>query len=559
MRQRAAGGDRRGALRQFERMERALERELGLRPSDEAIALRDSLLDGQPDAASPAPVPMVGRSAQTATLVRLLDEAARGQGRTVFLSGAAGMGKSTLVAWLRSEATARGFRIGHGVASAIEGAWPYSPVLQALADLSRRHPTLLDALDDRCREDIDRALVGRTLEWSGAGGQGRLFVAVAELVRLAAAGHGLLLIVDAMQEADEASLRLVHYLARSCLTERLVIVLAHRRQPITDAFDDVRTSLIGRAAAVDVAVGPLDRQETAALATACRQDLSPDAVERIWEISAGLPFAVVELARTAGLANVDQRRPGGAVLGMLSPAARGVLENIATAGSTFDTDEFLALSGLAEDEAFDCLDAALAALIIERTLAGYQFRHPLIREALLDEITPHRQRLLHRTCAQRLIAMGASPARIGHHLMAADEPREAVPFVLRAAETEAAVGAYRGALSLVDSIRPVVKGRDLARSLALRADLLGAIGDPTALPAYRQAIKAAGQDRQRSLRAKMARIAVFSGDFATAETVLDGLETNGGPDDAAILLARGILAYFTGDLDSALNVARRSA
>ena len=46
---------------------------------------------------------------------------------------------------------------------------------------------------------------------------------------------------------------------------------------------------------------------------------------------------------------------------MLSPATRSVLEHVATAGSTFDTDDFLALSGLSEQEAFDCLDAALAA------------------------------------------------------------------------------------------------------------------------------------------------------------------------------------------------------
>ncbi|MGI5240727.1 ATP-binding protein [Dactylosporangium sp. CA-139066] len=560
MRRLAARGDRRGALRQFERMERALHRELGVGPSDEAVALRDSLLAAEADrsgrAGTTRPHPTwVGRGAQTGTLLRTLGEAAEGRGRTVFVGGAAGTGKSTLLAWLRHQAGGRGWRTGHGVASAIEGAWPYAPVLEAVADLCRRHPTLLDGLDDRCRGDLDRALAGGSLEWTGQTAHQRLFVATAELVRLAAADQGLLLSVDGGHEADEASLRLLHYLARSCVTERVVLVLAHRRQPVTDTFEQVRASLIGRAAAVDVSLGPLDRDETAVLVAACRPGLPPDAAERIFKISGGLPFAVVELSRTAGTTPIEQQRPGDAVLATLGPAARVALQHVATAGATFDTDEFVALSGLPEPEAFDCLDAALAALVVERTLSGYRFRHPLIREALLAELPPHRQRALHRTCAQRLIALEASPTRIGHHLLAAGEPRTAVPYVLAAAETTAAVGAYRDALSLVDSVRSAAGGDDVARALALRADLLGAMGDPGALPAYRQAINRAGPHERRRLRARMAWIALHAGEFDTAAAALDGLQPDGGPHDGAILLARGGLAYFTGDLDAALAAA----
>ncbi|GAA4699389.1 transcriptional activator [Phytohabitans rumicis] len=561
MREHAARGDRRAALRQFERMDRALQRELGVGPSDEAVALRDSLLDAEPDLTAPAAAgALVGHAAAAAALEAAMELAAAGRGRAVFLSGAAGMGKSAVAEWLRGKAAGRGWRTGYGVASAIEGAWPYAPVLEALADLCRRHPTLLDGLDDQCRDDIDRALSGRALDWHGEASHQRLFVAVAELVRLAAAGPGVLLTVDDAHEADEASLRLLHYLARSCSTERLLIVLAHRRQPVTEAFEEVRSSLLGRAAGAGVALSPLDRAETAALALACRPDLPAADVEHIWQVSAGVPFAVVELARTAGQPGVDVRRPGNAVLAMLTPAVRATLEHVATTGSTFDTDEFLALCGLPEPEAFDCLDAALAALVVERTQAGYRFRHPLIRDALLGDVPPHRRRLLHRDCAQRLIALNASPARIGHHLLAAGEPVLAVPYALRAAETEAAVGAYRAALSFVDSVRPAADGPDLARILALRADLLGAIGDPAFMNAYRQAIAAADDDgERRTLRARMARLAVHSGDLETGAAMLDGLETDGGRDDATIMLARGQLAYWRGDLDGALRAVSQAS
>ena len=465
------------------------------------------------------------------------------------------MGKSTLASWLRAQATGRGWRSGWGVASAIEGAWPYAPVLEAIADLCRLHPTLLDGLDDRCRQDIDRALAARTLDWNGDGSHQRLLVAVAELVRLAAAGAGLLLVVDDAHEADEASLRLLHYLARSCRTERLVIVVCHRRQPVTDAFEQVRASLIGRAAAVEVSAFSLDRQQTAMLARSCRAELTPDEIEQVWSISGGVPFAVVELARHPHAANPGEQGPGGVVLAMLTPTVRSALELVATTGSTFDTDEFLSLAGLREEEAFDCLDAALAALVIERTLGGYRFRNPLIRDALLAGIPAHRRRAVHQLCAERLIAVSASPARVGHHLLAAGEAAAAVPYVLRAAETEAALGAYRDALALVDSVRTVVTGADRAQALALRADLLAVGADPGALTAYREAIGAAGDIDRRALRAKMARVAAYTGDMDTAAAALAGLEPDGGPADTTILLARGTVAYFAGDLDAAWAAA----
>ena len=470
----------------------------------------------------------------------------------MFVAGAAGMGKSTLAAWLRGQAAGRGWRTGHGMASAIEGAWPYAPVLEAIADLCRRHPTLLDGLDDRCRRG-HRPGARRHDAWTGtatAPGSDSSWRS-RNWPDSPPRALGFCSPIDDVQDADEASLRLLHYLARSCLTDRLILVLCHRRQPATDAFEQVRASLLGRNAAIDVSLAPLDRADVATLARSYRPELDEESLDQISEVSGGVPFAVVGLARAAGAPYVDGRSPGSVVLDMLAPAVRTALVPVATTGTTFDTDEFLSLCGLPEDEAYDCLDAALAALVIERTLSGYRFRHPLIRDALLEGLTPHRRRAMHRVCAERLAALDASPARIGHHLLAAGDPAAAVPHVLRAAETAAAIGAYRDALSLVDSIRAAADGAAGRRALALRADLLAAIGDPAAMSAYHQAIAAASPSGQRVLRARMARFAILSGDRATAAAVLDGLEPDGGPDDTAILIAKANVAYFTGDLDGA--------
>ena len=81
--------------------------------------------------------------------------------------------------------------------------------------MCRRHPTLLDGLPDHHREEIDRALAGAEISWTGGSSHQRLFVAAAELVRLASATNGLLLTIDDVHDADDASLRLLHYIARS--------------------------------------------------------------------------------------------------------------------------------------------------------------------------------------------------------------------------------------------------------------------------------------------------------------------------------------------------------
>ena len=54
----------------------------------------------------------------------------------------------------------RDWRTGRGTASAVEGPWPYAPVLEAFGELCRKHPALLDGLDDRFRLEIERALSG---------------------------------------------------------------------------------------------------------------------------------------------------------------------------------------------------------------------------------------------------------------------------------------------------------------------------------------------------------------------------------------------------------------
>jgi len=569
MRRHAANGDRHAALRQFDRLDRALRQELGLAPGPEASALRDRLLAAH-DVFPHRDGPLIGRDLEISIAERALLDAAAGASHTLIISGEAGAGKSSLLAAIADRATERGFLAGHGSAAPVEGAWPYAPVIEALGGVCRQDPGLLSGLAGPHRDELDRARNGTPASWSGQSTHQRLFLAAAELVKLAAAGKGLLLTVDDVHDADDGSLRLLHYLARSARGQRVCIVLAHRPVPAAHVLESTRRSLIDRYGAAELRLGPLADHDAAALVRRFVAEPPAELVRLVTTLGRGVPFLVAELARravpTTGATTGAMAGAGpdwapalrASMFAGLRPSTREVLQRVAVAGSSFDTDEFVALSGLSEAEAFSHLDDALAARIIEPASAGYRFRHCLIRDALTGDVPAHRRRQVHRDTARRLVELGASPVRIGHHFLAAGAGADAVPHLLRAAETESAIGAYRDALALVDAIRPHAAGPCRTRTLSLRADLLTAIGDPMAGPAYREALGGAGPADARRLRARLANSAMMAGDLATAAAALDGLDTDGGADDADILLARGKYAFFTADFDAARIAAEQA-
>jgi DNA-binding SARP family transcriptional activator len=577
MRAYIARGDRRAALRQYERMDRALRDELGMVPSEEATRLRDETLAVLPRAIEPASAfdgNLVGREHELEVLTDLLGAVDAGRGRAVLVSGPPGAGKSALVEQLGSRATALGWRCGIGGAAAIEGAWPYAPVLEAMADLGRRHPTLLDGLDDSYRSEIDRARRGD--ETAGAGesaeasrrpvggrrfGHQRLFVAASELMRLAASGPGLLLVIDDAHDADDASLRLLHYLARTAAEARVLIAIVRRSNVDAPQLDEVRASLQQRDALTEVDVRPLDIDATRTLVTRLRPGSTEETVARIATISGGNPFAIIELSQR------DGEEQGASPIGGIDGPTRDALQRVAIAGMQFDTDEFVALSGLPETDAFARLDTALAGRVVEWADAGYRFRHALVRDALLADLPPHRQRAIHRDAARQLAALGASDARVGFHLLRAGDP-EAVAYLLRAAEGEATIGAYRDALALVESVGDRASTEQLVRIAALRGDLLFALGDPAAVAAYRDALNlmapagSSSEDRpdheRRLLRAKLGRAALYSGDVALAGTALRDLDLRDDAADSTIMLAQANYAYSTGDVATATELAAQA-
>jgi tetratricopeptide (TPR) repeat protein len=233
-------------------------------------------------------------------------------------------------------------------------------------------------------------------------------------------------------------------------------------------------------------------------------------------------------------------------------------QRVALLGVTFSTDELLALTDGSEDDTYGQLELALTALVVEPTEGGFRFRHPLVRESLVEQLPPHERSRGHQRVAEALAALDRPPGQVAHHYLTAGLASRAVPYVVRAVEIAGALGAYRDALALVDGVREHAGPDHLPTLLARRGDLLMALGDPAAVAAYTDAARVTTGTLHRLVRARLGRAAAVGGDLETSRSALAGLQLEGDDADTSLLLAQGTLAYFSGDMETAEAVAQEA-
>ena len=532
-RNRAEADDIRGALLQLERLEQALQRELGATPSAQAVQLRRdlerrqalprSLPSSAPATDGGAAVRLFGRKDVGDRLRAVLEQAGAGRGVTLLVAGSAGIGQ---VGRPRPGG-------GPGPATGVEGGprWRLlgrgSVALRTRCSkrssaLCRRHPALLDGLGDDYRAEIERALTGRDLGWTGENSHQRLFVAAAELMRVAAAGPGLLLVVDDLHDADEASLRLLHYLSRCAVDERVVLVLAHR-EPAPALVHDVTAEHGGAGRRARGRAGAAGRPRHRSV---CCSTGSPSSTGRPWRRSSqtggGLPFADDRDGTSAG----ERLRPRCRPSCRRTRCARSSGSRSSACRSAPTSSS--AVAECSEDETYDQLELAVAALVVEPAEGGFRFRHPLVREGLVQQLAaardgPGSTNASRRRWPRWTGLRAGSPTTTWPR---GSRPGQC-PTSVQAVEIAGALGAYRDALTLVDGVREHAGPEHRPVLLARRGDLLMALGDPGAVAAYAEAVRVTTGTRHRLVRARLARAAAVAGDLATARSALTGLELRG--------------------------------
>src|SRR6266566_4250148 len=95
----------------------------------------------------PDEAPLVGRSGELSLLSKTIDEAAQGAGRSVFIVGEGGIGKTRLATAAAERAAKKGWSVAVGRAYPVETGVPYALFSDALLPLvSKLEPATLSLL-----------------------------------------------------------------------------------------------------------------------------------------------------------------------------------------------------------------------------------------------------------------------------------------------------------------------------------------------------------------------------------------------------------------------------
>ena len=131
---------------------------------------------------------------------------------------------------------------------------------------------------------------------------------------------------------------------------------------------------------------------------------------------------------------------------MLPPATLATFQRVALLGLTFSTDELLAVADGTEDETYGQLELALGALVVEPAEGGFRFRHPLVRDGLVEQLPPHSGSEGTNGSPRRWPGWTDHRAGSPTTTWPPGLASRAVPYVVRAVEIAGALGAYRDAL-----------------------------------------------------------------------------------------------------------------
>lgn len=366
-------------------------------------------------------LPFVGRAAPLARLSEGLERARAGRGGLVLISGAAGIGKTRLLYELEERARRRGclpLWSRCPEQSAATALWPWEEVLLALREAD---PAALGDQDPAARATLERAF---PLLGPGADARAddldpsapfRVYEAVRRALLAAARKRPVVVAIDDLHRADEASLHVLEWIATRSATAGILLLAAYRHNAAREegALRAVAARLLRLPGAGAETLRELERGDvevaTRAVLGAALQDEDVDA---FWLRSGGNPFllkTLVHHARSEGAPAAFLVLPPEASAAVrqhvadLSKPTQELLRLAAVLGRDIDVDLLARLADVPAAEVIRALDEARAAGLVERApREGLRFAHALVAEALHEELDEGTRASLHARASEIL-------------------------------------------------------------------------------------------------------------------------------------------------------------
>lgn len=385
---------------------------------------------------------LIGRDAELDALIAHLAGVTADCARTVLLEGEAGIGKSTLLHRFATRARDSGVRALVGECMAVEALRPFGPFVDIVRSARRGLPagTIERSVREKAPEltrllpELDRGRIRQT-DPVEASERYRVHESFVSLVEDLASRHPLVIAIEDLHWADEATLELLPLLASRLRGQRILFLGTYRGEALRDApLLERSIAELERGRTVErIQLRRLDRAATTTvIQLALGLDRVPESlVDVIDRRCEGNPFFIEEVLRalaeqgdlvyedrawrlvgsgsqpaipTSVRLAVEQRWSA------LAADERRVIEVAAVIGQRFDFDLLRLVSGLDEVALAAALRTAIAAqLVLEEpgpvNDEGYAFRHALTREAVLGRMVHRDRRMLHLAVANALEAL----------------------------------------------------------------------------------------------------------------------------------------------------------
>jgi DNA-binding winged helix-turn-helix (wHTH) protein len=498
--------------------------------------------------AAPPAVPwvdptFVGRTACTLAFEARLDDAFAGRGSVVWITGEAGIGKTRTAEDLARRAIARKARVHVARAHEEGAARPFGLFSQVARMLAAGDAS---AAATRSLEGVAPLLDGELL---GPALEATAFEAFGRFLTETSRGAPLVLVLDDLHRADEASLRLLRFLVREVRGGGLLFVGAFRDTAHAgDARARALGALLRENAGAAVQLRALTRDEVArfvevATGVAPSVELSRDLLQR----SGGNPLYLHQLLKSepieralndaaikvASSMELEQGIIESICLHLddVSPGARDLLTLAAVLGREIETVKLAVVGDLGHDLLLDRLDEALRARLLVRSApGGYRFAHAIVRDVLYKRLASTERAALHLRAGERL----------------SDHFRESVD--LHAAEL---ARHFARALPNGDPIRAVELATTAARGDMARAEHGRAVKH-WALAAYGLEHVRGERKRRVTVQLGLARASACAGDVTRArEAFLDAatLARTFGDEEALADAAIGFAEIVTAPED----------
>ncbi|HEX8753946.1 MAG TPA: AAA family ATPase [Solirubrobacterales bacterium] len=374
---------------------------------------------------------LIERESELDALTALLDGLAEGRPRMALIEGPAGIGKTRLLAEARRGAEARGIPSLGARGSELEREFPFGVVRQLLEPALMARPDREALFEGAAR--IAAAVFEPASAESLSGDASFAVLHGLYWLTLDLVGEKpLLLTIDDLHWCDRPSLRMLAYLVRRLEGMPLMVAATLRStEPGTDPAlvaeiaqdqmtDRIRPVPLSPRAMPALIERRLGSPPDPAFAAACHQATGGNPL-LLDELLKGLAAEGVEprAERAAVVRDLGPRAVSRAVLLRLARLGEGdvaVARALAVLGEGAELAEIAAMTGRGEAEVASAT-GELARVEILRPEPPLGFVHPLVRDAVYNDLPPGQRELEHNRAARLLREAGAPAERVAAHFL----------------------------------------------------------------------------------------------------------------------------------------------